>query len=81
MSCHISTSFVLPFTSIPNTLPAFFCVSVISLLSPCIEPAFVKSEPVIKLSVPSCTISKSIPSPDCVKYMALLVCDLFYPFV
>ena len=44
VSCHISTSFEAPFTSIPNTLPLFFCVSVISLLSPCIEPEFVKSE-------------------------------------
>jgi len=52
VSCHISTSFDAPFTSIPNTLPLFFCVSVISLLSPCIEPAFVKSEPMIKLSSP-----------------------------
>ena len=63
VSCHISTSFEAPFTSIPNTLPLFFCVSVISLLSPCIEPALVKLVPIIKLLSPSCTISKSIPSP------------------
>ena len=76
VSCHTSTSLLLPLMSMPSTLSVFFCVMLRVMLSPVMLAADVKSSPMIRLSSPSCRMSKSIPEPLCVMYILLPDCVL-----
>ena len=76
VSCHMSTSLLLPLMSMPSTLSVFFCVMLRVMLSPVMLAADVRSSPMIRLSSPSCTMSRSMPEPLCVMYILLPACVL-----